>query len=383
MKKHFLLLSVLMLVFVLFGCAAEPEPEASATPAATESDAVVVSTSPTIGLIFAQENAFSQTVEAEAKKLAAAAGYEILSYYSDSDGQQVTDVYAAIGAGAQCILIAPRNMDNLGSVIDECNLQKIPVINLMVPLNGKVNMLVCPDYQLMGSKGADSVKAAVGEENTAEVYLLESVSDSFVAQLKHDGFAAEAAELTGINIAGAGTISPTADAAYAELTEQLPYLTDVNAVFASNENFAPGVLRAVQESGRDIKIVCVGGGSEIMDLVAAGSIYSSVFVSPYELAKTAMEHAVKCASDPNYVAPQYAGMTVETIFSTDVEKYKAFGTYADVLTANVVKTASPSPEASTSASPDVQATKSAEDTGTGETASEDTAGAAETASGNN
>jgi hypothetical protein len=82
-----------------------------------------------------------------------------------------------------------------------------------------------------------------------------------------------------------------------------------------------------------------------------------------ELAQIAVDYAVKCAADPNYTLPQYAGMTVETIFPTDVDKYSAFGEYADALTNKI--SPSPSLQQSPAASAE-QASPSASDDG-GET----------------
>ena len=328
MKKLLLSLLAAAVLFGSFGCSATPETvEATPTPSFEQ-----ISTSPIIGLLFAQENSFYERMQKEAETIAADAGYELKTYYSDSDGQQVSDVYSAIGAGALAIMIVPRNMDNLQDVLDECVLQDVPVINLMVPANGVVNMLVCPDYQLMGARGAQAIWNAVGEDTDAHVLLLESVEGTFVSQLTHDGFVAEMASLTGMEIMNTGMIHPNPDEAYAETKKQLSYDSDINAVFAADESFAEGVLQAVKDSGRDIKIISVGGSSGIMKLISDGKIYASVFLSPVELAQVAMEHAVKSASDPNYILPQYAGLTVETILPTDVDKYRAFGDYADALT---------------------------------------------------
>jgi ABC-type sugar transport system substrate-binding protein len=340
MKKLFIFLLAAAFLFAFAGCSQAPE-AASESPSRTAS-AEAITTSPIIGLVFAQKEAYYERMEKEAQAIAQDAGYELLTYYPDSDAQQVTDIYAAIGAGAQSIMIIPRNMDNMQTVLDECDMQSIPVINLMVPINGVVDTLVCPDYQLMGLKGADAVRGALGEEERANVFLLESAEGSFVSQLMHDGFVAQAADIDGVHITDAQIIQRGQDTAYAEIARQLKYDEDINAIFVSDETFVPGVLRAVTESGRNVKIVCVGGSREIMDMVKAGDVAASVFVSPVELAQIAVEYAVKCASDPNYTLPQYTGMTVETIFPTDVDKYSAFGEYADALTNKIPPSPSPS-----------------------------------------
>ncbi len=351
MKKLLTIFLASAFLFIFTGCTASPEVE-SETPAPTRSVEEIITT-PIIGLVFSKKDAFYERMEEEALLIAQDAGYELLTYYPDSDSQQVTDIYAAIGEGAQCIMIVPRNMDNLQTVLDDCDMQAIPVINLMVPINGVVDSLVCPDYQLMGLKGADAVRDAIDEEESANVFLLESVGGSFVSQLVHDGFVAQAADLDGIQVVDAEIIQSGEEAAYSEIAKQLKYDEEINAVFALDESFAAGVVRAVQESGRDVKIVCVGGSREIMDMVQAGEVAASVFVSPVELAQIAVDYAVKAAADPNFVLPQYAGMTVETIFPTDVDKYSAFGEYADALTNKA--TSEPQP----SVSPDAAQTSAA------------------------
>ena len=330
MKKLFIFFLAAALLFAFAGCGETQETVTQTPSPATSVEEIV--TSPIIGLVFAKKDAFYERMEQEALVLAQDAGYELLTYYPDSDNQQVTDIYAAIGAGAQCILIAPRNMDNMQTVLDECDMQSIPVINLMVPINGVVDSLVCPDYQLMGYKAADAVRGAIAEGERANVFLLESIEGSFVSQLVHDGFVAQAADLKGVHISDAEIIQSGEETAYEEIKEQLKYDEDINAIFASDEAFVPGVLRAVRESGRNIVIVSMGGSREIMDLVMDGGVAASVFVSPVELAQIAVDYAVKCAADPNFTLPQYEGLTVETIFPTDAQKYSSFGDYADSLT---------------------------------------------------
>jgi ribose transport system substrate-binding protein len=343
MKKLLAIFLTVTFLFVFSSCG-ETQETVSTAPSPTPSVEEIVTT-PIIGLVFSKKDAFYERMEEEALGIAQEAGYELLTYYPDSDSQQVTDIYAAIGAGAQCIMIVPRNMDNLQTVLDECDMQAIPVINLMVPINGVVDSLICPDYQLMGLKGADAVRGAINEEKNANVFLLESVGGSFVSQLIHDGFVAQADDLEGIEVVDAEIISSGEDAAYSEIAEQLKYDEDINAVFALDESFAAGAVRAVKESGREVAVVCVGGSREIMDMVAAGTLSASVFVSPVELAQIAVDYAVKAAADPNYALPQYAGMTMETIFPTDVDKYSAFGDYADALTNKAPPQPSVSPAA--------------------------------------
>ncbi len=372
MKKLLLCLLAAAVLFGSAGCSASPETVETSQPSA-RSSYQPLSTSPVIALIFAQENSFYSRLQKESEAIAAAAGYEIKAYYSDSDEQQVSDIYSALGEGALAIALVPRNMDNLQDVLDECLLQDVPVVNLMVPVNGTVKMLVCPDYQLMGAKGAKAVKDALGDDTDANVFMLESVEGTFVSQLTHDGFVAETVNLPGVEISYTSLIHPNQDEAYAETKKQLMYDSEINAVFATDESFAQGVLEAVRESGRDIKIVSVGGSGDIMKLVEAGNIYASVFISPTELAQVAMGHVVKAASDPNYVLPQYAGLTVETIFPTDVDKYSAFGDYADSLTNKIIPSASgaqastsPQPSEEGASEPEASGSAGSDDTGSAE-----------------
>jgi len=358
MRKLFVFLLVIAFLFVVAGCS-ETQETVTETPSPTISMEEIV-TSPIIGLVFPGRSAFYERMEEETLVIAQDAGYELLTYYPDSDNQQVTDIYAAIGAGAQCIMIAPRNMDNMQTVLDECDMQSIPIINLMVPINGVVDSLVCPDYQLIGFKAADAIRDAIAEDERVNVFLLESIEGSFVSQLVHDGFVAQAADLDGMHITNAENIQRGEDSAYSEIKEQLKYDEDINAIFASDETFATGVVRAVQESGREIIIVCMGGNREIMDMVKNGTVAASVFVSPIELAQIAVDYAIKAAADPNYVLPQYSGMTIETIFMSDVEKYSAFGDYADSLTNKIPPSPSPAVSPGPGAS-DTQAIPSASD----------------------
>ncbi len=325
------ILIVLLVGIVLLGaCACGQQPEEaevseqpSGTPVPT---AEPVPEEPPIALVLAGESEYTQTVAAAAQPLAEAGGYRLSVYYSADAGAQLDDMYAAIGGGAKCIILMPIDMDNLQPVLDECDLLKLPVVNIMVPVNGLVRVLISPDYQFMGAQAAEAVDGL--SLDAANVLTIEAVDSPFVTQLVHDGFSTASGELDNVTLA-ASVLAAGGDV-YQKTKDALAADETLNCVFVIDEYLTPDVIRAVQEAGRAVAVVATGGGVEMQAAVEGGSVAASVFSSPYELAELACEYALMAADGNDAAIPQYAGLRTEVMDGQTVAQYKSTG-YADVM----------------------------------------------------
>ncbi|HBU12045.1 MAG TPA: hypothetical protein DEB31_04760, partial [Clostridiales bacterium] len=160
MRRIFILLLILLSVLLLATACArdeEPVPEQTQTSQAPpEPSYTPEPAEPPIAFVLNGQTQFNETFAQAAQPQVEAAGFRALLFYSESAEAQVEDMYAAIGSGAACIVVSPFDMDNLYEVLDEADMQGIPVVNVNVPVAGIVKTLVSPDYAEMGAMAAQA-----------------------------------------------------------------------------------------------------------------------------------------------------------------------------------------------------------------------------------
>lgn len=330
MKK---LVCIVILVALVLGVAAcgdeaqqEPSPSASQT---AEPTAEPTSNLPNISLVMSGDNAFNRELAKQAELVAAQHQFEILPFFSDSSAQQETDLYTALGKGTKAIILMPVDPDNLQKVMENIEAQKIPVINILSPVNGVVQMLISPDFQNMGAIVAQA--AAAIKPPGAKIFALEEEGNTFISQMIHDGLVAGAASQGNASIIKSAVVRNETEAVYTKTLEVLNSTEGINIVFAQSEEMLDGVLKAVLESGKEVSIITCGGSEATMQKITEGSVRASVFMSPRELAQLAVDNAFLIASDPAAQIPQYAGLQIQLITPENVAQYMVSGAYADII----------------------------------------------------
>ncbi len=325
MKRLLLCLIITIYVALLFGCGEQQE--ATATPQTAQMTATPskAPTLPIIALVLAKDTPFNNAFEEKAKTAAEKMGYNLLSYYCTSPSNQVDNIYSAIGEGTKAIIIEPLDMDNLQVVLEECDSQKIPVINALVPINGIVKMLISPDFTQIGKTVAQNVSKWGDNINILSV---EEKSAAFVNQLVHDGLQKGADEYKNVRIAHAIITEDEEESAYNAILQKLKE-EDINAIFAYTEAIAKGAVKAVEESGKEINIIAFGASADIIGLIQSGKIKEGVFISPNQIADLAVKNAIEAVNGLNI--PQFANLNTQTITSANAQNYAKFGSYGDLL----------------------------------------------------
>jgi len=329
LKQALSLLLVAALVIGLASCTA-PAEEATEAPeeqTATPQSAASEPQLPVIALMMAGDTAFYQELATQAAQHAQQAGYGLLSFFSSSAGQQETDFYTAMGKGVKAIILIPVDSDSLQAVVEQAEAMKIPIINALNPVNGVVNMLISPDFQLMGSLAAE--QAAAINPDGARVLTLEEAGTAFISQMIHDGFMGRAEELGNITVVQSVIVENDVDAAREQTAAVLDVEGNINLICAQSEAIAQGALAAAEQGGHEVQIIVCGASEDAMAKVEEGEYAACIFMSPAQLAELAIGYAVKAAE--GLEVPQYAGMQIEAVTPETVTQYRQSGRYADII----------------------------------------------------
>jgi autoinducer 2-binding periplasmic protein LuxP len=139
--------------------------------------------------------------------------------------------------------------------------------------------------------------------------LLNTEYDSLTMQLMSDGFKA------GIN--GQSNISVVSEQ-YCGSDEKLAYSTvkaelaakEISFIYAQDPALARGAMRAIEESGKDVKLAAFGGDMDIINAVSTGKAYACIFFSPGALAREAMSNADNFIKSGTYIPTQYTELSI-------------------------------------------------------------------------
>ena len=315
MKRLFILVTVLLFLFFCTSCSVrravrfvpegynDSDDSASALPSA-------------IGLSLTGSEGFEDAFLKAAESYAEKSGFIAKTRYADMDAdKQAEDILFLIEEGAMALIVNPVDVDAIGDAVDECAGSGIKVINILDPINAKVDSLICADYMMMGRKGARLAKEAKKDRgfDRLDILLLESEAESFPMQLIHDGFTDELGDegsITGVRHFSREEQSTLEGLEDAELA-------NANVIFAWNEE----IFKAVMSRNPSAAVICCGASAETLGRVSDKSAYASIFFGADFLAKNAVEQAVKCAGDPLYEPPEYIELPLGVASESSVESY--------------------------------------------------------------
>lgn len=335
MYKKILMVLLCALLFTAAACAQPAQTEAEestarvvrvipdlAQQALQEEDEAAL---PLVGVSLRGEGGLEDAFSAYAVEQAQVQGCDLAIMDAGlSADQQIVDIAQLLARGIQALIVNPVDIDSLQYVMDECALQGVKVINLLEPINGKVDTLIMPDYALVGEKAARLAKEAKKDRDYDELstYLLEGAVDSFVMQMMHDGFVMQAEGQGNTPIEGVAHFNDAQE--QAALTGwKLADLGSANVVFAQNEPLAAGFLE--KTGARDTSVIVYGCTADTLVRIKSGDYYAAVFFGPRELAEQAVKEAVLCAASPDYLPPAYIELTLDVASASSVDEFLAQG----------------------------------------------------------
>ncbi|MDD5016491.1 MAG: sugar ABC transporter substrate-binding protein [Eubacteriales bacterium] len=313
-----LILFVLILFCACGGQAAQTSASATPLPTYEENDANGISSRTIIGFSLAGENAFYQQLVLDIEDECISMNYDSQIEVAASAAEQQQDIGTLLSAGVSVIVIDPVDVDALETVLSECETLDVPVINIIDQVNGLVSMLILANYGDMGAAAGQYAIDLFGEGGGC--LMLKTDYDSFVMQWMSDGFNTAIGEDSDVSLVSEKFCGDDEDQAYS-LTGEALKNDDVDFIFAQSPALARGAMRAIDESGKDIKLVVCGADMDIIESVEAGDIYAAIFFGPGELAKQTVYYADKFIKDNTYESPQYAELVVEAVVSGNAADY--------------------------------------------------------------
>ncbi|MDN3612489.1 ribose ABC transporter substrate-binding protein RbsB [Vibrio ostreicida] len=259
----------------------------SVSAQAQETMAIVLST---------LNNPFFVTMKEGAQAKAKQLGYELIVLDSQNDpSKELSNVEDLTVRGVKAILINPTDSDAVSNAIRIANRAKIPVITLdRGASRGEVVSHIASDNVIGGELAGKFIVEKVGEK--AKVIQLEGIAGTSAARERGEGFM-NAVKSSDMQLLASQPADFDRTKGLNVMENLLAANSDVQAVFAQNDEMALGALRAVQASGKQVMIVGFDGTDDGIAAVNRGQLEATIAQQPDLIGALGIETADKVLKD--------------------------------------------------------------------------------------
>jgi ribose transport system substrate-binding protein len=226
----------------------------------------------------------TKSIEDQAKKL----GVKLIERNANADvNAQNSQIEDMIAQGAKVLVVAPENSDGLGPALAQAKAKKIPVLTIDRTVTGTA----CSDFvSFIGSNfygqaqiAADDLASA--SNGTAHVAILTGTPGNNVTTDRTKGFQDQVkAKYPNMRIVASQTGNFAQTDGQRVMEQLLQAHSDINAVYAENDEMALGAIQAIKSAGKtpgkDVKIVSIDGIQQMVQNVAGGQAVADIETNP-------------------------------------------------------------------------------------------------------
>lgn len=237
-------------------------------------------------------NPFFVTMKEGAEAKAQELGYRLIVLDSQNDpSKELANVEDLVVRGVKVILINPTDSDAVANAIRLANNSNIPVMTLDRGANhGKVASHIASDNVAGGKLAAEFIAQRLGAD--AKVIQLEGIAGTSAARERGEGFSKGAAEHK-LTILASQPADFDRTKGLNVLENLLISNSNVNAVFAQNDEMALGAVRAAQAAGKSLLIVGFDGTKEGIAMVKRKRLAATIAQQPELIGALGIESADK------------------------------------------------------------------------------------------
>lgn len=248
-------------------------------------------------IISTLNNPFFVSVAAGATVEAKASGMTLdVQNANNSDQTSLDQATTALTKQPSIMIIDPVGSDSGGAITKQANQAKVPVVAFdRMPASGDLASFIGYDAIKAGNNAAASLGEALNGKGT--VVEIQGILGTNVAQDRSKGFNQGIAKFPGIKVVAVQSADFDRGKALNVMTNILQAHSDINGVYAANDEMAMGVIAALQARNLagTVKVVGNDGIADALKAIDAGTMYSTNAESPFVLGKEVVSLAVKVA----------------------------------------------------------------------------------------
>lgn len=277
---------------LLAACSQQGPGESTPAASATAGGAPASGT-PVIGLALStQNNPFFVALKDGAEKAAKDAGVQLVVVDAQDDpARQISSVEDLIQKHVSVILLNPTDSSALAGAVQSAQRANIPVITLDRGVDGaEVASHIASDNIAGGKMAADFLaKQLNGKGNIIE---LQGVAGTSAARERGKGFDDQIAT-TGMKVVAQQPANFDRAQGLSVSENLLQGNSDVQAIFAQNDEMALGAVQALAGKNKKILVVGFDGTPDGKTAVQSGTMAATVAQQPEEIGKLGVETAKK------------------------------------------------------------------------------------------
>ena len=231
----------------------------------------------TIGLVLSTlNNPFFVTLKEGAEAKAKDLGYKLLVLDSQNDpAKELANVEDLLSKKISLLLINPTDSDAVVSAIRAANRAEVPVVTLdRGATGGDVLSHVASDNVQGGMMAGELIVKILG--GSGKVVELQGVAGTSAARDRGEGFNAAVDAVDGIVVVASQVADFDRTKGLNVMENILQAQSDIDAVFAHNDEMALGAIKAIESSNRDIIVVGFDGTGDAVMAVKEGAMLATV-----------------------------------------------------------------------------------------------------------
>ena len=284
-KKTIALASALAVMSLIAGCGRGGSAESKSQVKAT----LVIST---------LNNPFFVSVAAGAKQAAVDAGAKLdVQNANNSDQTALNATTTALTKKPGVLIIDPVGSQSGGTMTKQANKAGVPVVAFdRQPDSGKLASFIGYDAIQAGKEAAKSLAESIGEKG--KVVEIQGILGTSVAQDRSKGFNEGIKAFPNITVVAKQSADFDRGKALDVMTNVLQGNSDIDGVYAANDEMALGVVAALKARNLAGKVKVVGndGIGDALKAVQDGTMYSTHAESPFVLGKKVVDLSLKVAN---------------------------------------------------------------------------------------
>jgi ribose transport system substrate-binding protein len=231
----------------------------------------------TIGLVLSTlNNPFFVTLKEGAEAKAKDLGYKLLVLDSQNDpAKELANVEDLLSKKISLMLINPTDSDAVVSAIRAANRAEVPVVTLdRGATGGNVMSHVASDNVQGGMMAGELIVKTLG--GSGKVVELQGVAGTSAARDRGEGFNNAVDAASGIIVLASQVADFDRTKGLNVMENILQAQSDIDAVFAHNDEMALGAIKAIESSNRNIIVVGFDGTGDAVTAVKSGAMLATV-----------------------------------------------------------------------------------------------------------
>lgn len=242
-------------------------------------------------------NPFFVSVVDGAKKAAADSDVDLdVQNANNSDQTALNATTTALTKKPSVLIIDPVGSESGGTMTKAANQADVPVVAFdRAPDSGELDSFIGYDAVQAGKEAAKSLAESIGEKG--KVVEIQGILGTNVAQDRSKGFNEGIEAYPDIEVVAKQSADFDRGKALDVMTNVLQGNSDIDGVYAANDEMALGVVAALKARNLAGKVQVVGndGIGDALKAIEAGTMYSTHAESPFVLGKEVLGISLKVA----------------------------------------------------------------------------------------